>query len=57
MWSFLSKGFSIHRNDIEICIKELSPGISETAHHHLCSFEFLCHIWVDHLFDKEILLL
>ena len=42
---FYPKGSPFHRNDIEICIKELSPGISETAHHHLCSFEFLYVIY------------
>jgi mannose-6-phosphate isomerase-like protein (cupin superfamily) len=38
---FYPKGSAFHRNDIEICFKELNVGMTEKLHHHLCSFEFL----------------
>lgn len=38
---FYPKGSVFHRNDIEICFKNMPVGSEEKSHHHLCSFEFL----------------
>ncbi len=38
---FYPQGSPFHRHDIEICIKTLPVELTEEAHHHLCSFEFL----------------
>ncbi len=38
---FYPEGSPFHRYDIEICIKTLPVDLTEEAHHHLCSFEFL----------------
>ena len=38
---FYPEDSPFHRNDIEVCIKDLHEGFVEEAHHHLCSFEML----------------
>ena len=38
---FYPKGSVFHRNDIEICFKNIPVGFTEKKHYHLCSFEFL----------------
>ncbi len=38
---FYPKGSVFHRNDVEICFKNIPVGHEEKLHYHLCSFEFL----------------
>jgi len=38
---FYPKSSVFHRNDVEICFKNLHKGMEEKLHYHLCSFEFL----------------
>ena len=38
---FYPKGSVFHRNDVEICFKNIPANFKEKLHYHLCSFEFL----------------